>query len=92
MLRLQAEIDDAKEIIFPTWLQVAAPEAVAKEANLFQKRAIALQEQISVIHQSIEELDRNIAEKTAEGAISYQQFLYDGRGKELVSQLHLLES
>ena len=74
LLRLQAEIDEAKEISFPRWLQDAAPEAVAKEANLFQQRAIALQEQISVIHQSIEELDRTIIEKTAEGDISLQQY------------------
>ena len=87
LLRLQAEIDDAQEIIFPTWLQVAAPEAVAKEANLFHKRAIALQEQISVIHQSIEELDRNIAEKTAEGAISYQQFLIRKQEYDLLKPL-----
>ena len=74
LLRLQAEIDEAKEISFPRWLQDAAPEAVAKEANLFQQRAIALQEQISVILQSIEELDRTIIEKTAEGDISLQQY------------------
>ena len=68
-LRLQAEIDEAKEM----WLQDAAPEAVAKEANLFQQRAIALQEQISVI-QSIEELDRQLKETFLFSKIRKQEY------------------
>ena len=74
IIRLQAEIDDAKSISFPAQLQQQAPEAVAQEANLFLQRTIAFREQIDVIEQSIEELNRNIAEKKAEVKISETQF------------------
>ena len=74
IIRLQAEVNDEAQVTFPAALQSQASEAVAKEANLFLQRTIALREQLDVIRQSIEELDRNIAEKTAEVEISETQY------------------
>ena len=73
IIRLQAEVDDSLSVTFPAALQAKAGEAVAKEANLFLQRTIALREQLDVFRQSIEELNRNIAEKKAEVQISLTQ-------------------
>ena len=87
IIRLQAEVNDELSITFPAELQAKAGEAVAKEANLFLQRTIALRERVDVIKQSIEELNRNIAEKRAEVSISETQYRIQRQEYDLLKPL-----
>ena len=73
IVRLEAELADRTDISFPEEVIAAAPEAVATEVGLFRQRALALQEQIAVLQQSVEALERSITEKTAEASIAETQ-------------------
>ena len=73
IVRLEAELADRVDIAFPEEVIAAAPEAVATEVGLFRQRSLALQEQIAVLQQSVEALERSITEKTAEASIAETQ-------------------
>ena len=72
--RLQAEANDDPSVTFSAALHKTAPEAVAKEENLFAQRRRARDERIDVIEQSIEGLNRKIIEKQAEADIAQIQY------------------
>ena len=80
-------LNDAPIVQFPDDLRKTAPDAVEKEANLFLQRYIAQQESIAVINQAIEELNRNIAQKTAEGEISQDQYRIRKQEYDLIKPL-----
>lgn len=72
-VRLTAEAEGARKVVFPDSLRAAAPDAVAKEEALFYSRQRAVENQLLVLNEQIESLQRTIIEKEAEARISTGQ-------------------
>ncbi len=57
VVRLSAEADGEEEIAFPEWMEKQAPDVVANERDVFNKRRQALETRSVVIRQQIREHD-----------------------------------
>ena len=84
-VRLAAEANGFPTLIFPADLRQAAADVVAKEESLFQNRVHAKETRLSVLRESVEALQRSIAEKEAEARIS------QGQASLIAEEIKLME-